>query len=249
MKPGPVKSLVGVDVSDPGNPRLVEQKRLERSPPPLGYRAQGLRREPVGEGIDPEPGFEEAFELAIAQEQPLAEAPRIGEEQPRAVVELQIGSQIRRVLVAFGQHQVPGHPQVHDECRTILEPEHQVFPPALDGLDPPPGSLLNATRRLRATPTAVEDPQSIDRPAGDRRLELATDRLDLGKLGHSPIVTGEAPAAALSAGGPGVSLEVDVLYSLRRQVCVELGRRDVRVSQHLLDRPKVTAPREQMGGE
>jgi len=66
MKPGPVKSLVGVDVSDPGNPRLVEQKRLERSPPPLGYRAQGLRREPVGEGIDPEPGFEEAFELAIA---------------------------------------------------------------------------------------------------------------------------------------------------------------------------------------
>src|SRR3954466_8293622 len=46
-----------------------------------------------------------------------------------------------------------------------------------------------------------------------------------------------------------MGFEVDLFDPLAREVGVELGRRDVRVPQHLLDRSKVAAAGQQMGGE
>jgi hypothetical protein len=49
--------------------------------------------------------------------------------------------------------------------------------------------------------------------------------------------------------GAWVSLEVRLLQLLAGEVGVELGGREVRVTEHLLDRAQVAAAGEQVGGE
>ena len=138
----------------------------------------------------------------------VAEAPRVGEPQLRAVVEDEPRPQVAGVgvgLVEAGRaepirlhqvdgrvrarpadQQVAGHPQVHDQRRPVVELDDQVLASAPDRLDPPPGErLLDAVRQLRARPTLVEDLGELDRATARLGLELAAHGLDLGKLGHT----------------------------------------------------------------
>src|SRR6202012_4753213 len=55
VDPRPEQRLVGVDVPDAGDPRLIEHERLDRGTPPPRARAQVLGGEPWGERLDPEP--------------------------------------------------------------------------------------------------------------------------------------------------------------------------------------------------
>ena len=81
-------------------------------------------------------------------------------------------------------------------------------------------------------------------------LELAADGLDLGQLGHArQVCTARRRRPAPSDARPRVGLEVDLLDPLGREVGVDLGRRDVGVAEHLLDRAQVAAAGEQVGGE
>ena len=208
MQVGAKQRLVGVDVADPGDPRLVEQERLQGRAAVGRDLEQPLRRQLAAERLDPEPRSEVGVELVAAEHDRVAEAPRVGEPQLRAVVEDEPSPQVARVgvgLVEAGRaepirlhqvdgrvrarpadQQVAGHPQVHDQRRPVVELDDQVLAAAPDRLDPPPGErLLDAVRQLRARPALVEDLGRLDRAAARLGLELAAHGLDLGKLGHT----------------------------------------------------------------
>ena len=119
MQAGAKQRLVGVDVADSGDPRLVEQERLQRRPSAGGELEQRLRGELAGERLDPEPGGEVAVELVVGQDDGVSEAPRIGEPELAAVVEHDPGPQVASVRGRFvkarpaeavGRHQV-GEPR------------------------------------------------------------------------------------------------------------------------------------------
>ena len=65
--------LVDVDVPEPGERPLVEQRRLQRGAPPLQPLAQALRREGRDERLVADPGVEELLELARLEQQPRPE--------------------------------------------------------------------------------------------------------------------------------------------------------------------------------
>src|SRR5439155_23026923 len=82
-----------------------------------------------------------------------------------------------------------GHPQVHGEREPFIEAQEQVLAAPLDGLDRAAlERALHLVRRHRSGPSRIADLDGLDRPPGDRPVELAPDRLDLGQLGHALVV-------------------------------------------------------------
>ena len=130
MKLRPPERLVGVDVSDPGDPRLVEQERLQRRPPPRRQRLDHLRRELVRERLDSDPALEAGLEAAVgirnASPKRRASLKRSSRPSPRSKLARRKRSGRRwhrRPSTAatrpplVDQQQVAGHPQVHDQGR------------------------------------------------------------------------------------------------------------------------------------
>ena len=143
---------------------------------------------------------------AVVEHDPRPQVPGVGvrlvQARPAEPVGLhQVGDHVRPGLA---QQQVAGHPQVHDQRGAVVEPHDQVLPAPPDRLDPAPGErLLDGRRRLGPRPALVEHLGALDRPPDDLGLELAADRLDLGKLGHAPIEAGGlASPRARREGGP-----------------------------------------------
>ena len=93
MQARPEERLVGVDVADPGDARLVEQERLERRGASRRHRAQRLWRERGRERLDPEP-LEALLELGVVDQERLAEAAWVGEPELATVVEPEAGAQV-----------------------------------------------------------------------------------------------------------------------------------------------------------
>ena len=167
MQVGAEQRLVGVDVADPGDPRLVEQERLQRRAPAGGELEQRLRRQLAAERLDPEPRGEVAVELVAGEDDGVAEAARVGEPELRAVVEHHPRAQMasvrgrlvqarpaeavgrpsgrRPVGAGRADQQVAGHPQVHDQRRAVVEPDDQVLAAPADRLDPRGRSSASST--------------------------------------------------------------------------------------------------------
>src|SRR5918998_1742934 len=86
--------------------------------------------------------------------------------------------------------QRPGHAQVDDQLAVAVQADQQVLAAAQDALDRR-GADVERGRELRVR----KGPRRPQPAADHQRLELAADRLDLGKLGHR--------SAARPACGPG----------------------------------------------
>ena len=167
---------------------------------------QSRRRELGRERLDPEPG-EALRQLRVVDQEGLAETPRVGEPDLAAVVEEEAGTQVallggalalvedaalggvEDLPVVLPQHQVAGHPQVHDQRLVAVEAEQQVLPPSSQPLDRAPFDLLaELLRRHRPRPAGIEHLEPLDRVAFQLRLELAGDGLDLGQLRHAGVL-------------------------------------------------------------
>src|SRR3954454_22628306 len=72
----PIERLVGVDVADAGDARLVEQEGLQRRGPSRRHLSQGLGREVRGERLDAELG-EARRQVGVLDQEGLAEAARV----------------------------------------------------------------------------------------------------------------------------------------------------------------------------
>ena len=159
----------------------------------------------VRERLDPEP-LEAGRKVGVVDQERLAEAARVGEPQLAAVVEQEAGAQVTlrgralvlvqtpplggvELLLPLDQDQVAGHPQVHDQGLGAVERQQQVLAAPPQALDRPPADRrAQLGRRHRPRPALVEHLQPLDPLPGQLGLELAADRLDLGQLGHPPVL-------------------------------------------------------------
>src|SRR6266571_1160613 len=102
----------------------------------------------------------------------------------------------RRVLKA------PRHPEVNQENPTALESNNQILATAfqrVDALAYELGSHLGGLFRPRQP--RIEDLDVLEPAADEHRLELASNRLDLGQLGHAPSLASAVQARTSRTSG------------------------------------------------
>ena len=186
MDASPEESLIGVDVPHPRNPALVEQQRLDGSPPSFHQTPQVGSREQLIEGLKTQPGREEGIHrLRPEQQLPGAEASRIDEGQAarcaaaRRRPEQDTDTGMRGLGVWVGEHR-SRHPQVLGQEDLIREGPQQVLAPARKPLDATP---LQSGRQLlggeRTRPAGIEYLDPAQPAALHEGGKLASDRLDL----------------------------------------------------------------------
>ena len=153
---------------------------------------------------------------------------------------------VRGLALALDQHQVAGHPQVHDQGPPALEAQQQVLAaPRQRPRSSRPRPPAPARRAAPAGASARRAPRahSIRRPSSSG----SSWRQTVSTSGSSGIPATDA--AMLTQVARGMGLEVDILQLLAGEVGVHLGGRDVGVAEHLLHGAQVAAAGEQVGGE
>jgi hypothetical protein len=83
-----------------------------------------------------------------------------------------------RCLV-LGQHEPPGHTQVHDQDGIPSEARNDVLPSSLNGFEDPTPQTGGEIRRGLAKDVGVKDLEVLDRFSGELRAKAPDDGLDL----------------------------------------------------------------------
>ena len=190
MDPRREQRLVGVDVADAGDDALVEERGLDRRLA-ARERARQVGGRPVAQRLGPELAGEPGLG-AVLGDAPGAEAARVGVGEVGAVVEQRARAQEARSLSggAAQPEQVAGHAQVDEQRGAVVELDDQVLAAPAERLDAhalqPRGHRLG---RLRIGQAVVEHLDLGERAAAEVREQPPPHRLDLGELGHQPIVS------------------------------------------------------------
>ena len=186
-----VEDLVGVDVADAGDHRLVEQQRLEpasaaRRAAPAGWSRRGRRR--AGRGrVGPARAARRRRGRGRTR-RPRRTCGGRRTTAPRRVRRTSASDDVgvRRAGGPGGrQQQLAGHPQVDHHRVAGVERAQQVLaaPPGVE--DRRPGQAVDDLLGRRAPHRALAaDLDRLDRPADDPRGEPPPDGLDLRQLRH-----------------------------------------------------------------
>ena len=202
---------------------LVEQERLDGRAPARAPARAALPVEPVLERLDADAGGEERVARRVAdRELTGAEAARIAEAQPVAVVELEAHALAAHVRLGVVE-QRPGHAQVHDQVDLALERHHEVLAAAVEPLDPPaldrggqlPGSSGSHQRGSRTSSAASMRPSR--RGASARRIVSTS-----GSSGTAPQ---DRSGRVSRTAGPGCPVRSMPRTSAAR--CADVGHRAV----------------------
>src|SRR5215218_4197630 len=199
MQPRPEQRLADIDVAEPGDQALVEERRLERRPLAPEQAGDRLAGELIAERLEPEIAeMRRGLELGPGHEVHQPEPARVVVGDARAVREVEddvvvgaLASSLRVELAgdagapALRDEEAPAHAEMHDQHLAGREVGQEIFRPP-----PEPDHLLPSEPRDEALgkPEAQIRPpllDPLDPRADHRRLEPAADRLDLGQLGHS----------------------------------------------------------------
>src|SRR4051812_2962717 len=184
--------LVDVDVPQARNRALIEQRRLQRRAPLCQLLAQALRGERPLQRLAAEAAREVVVHFLRLEQVPSPEAPDVAIRDVRAVVQLDDRTPVQVLveLTACGVAQASRHPEVDQQNAAGLEPNDQILAPTLEGGDALTLQLRRDRDRLeRSHEPGVVDLDALERAADDVRDERETDRLDLGELGHQPMVS------------------------------------------------------------
>lgn len=184
-----MEDLIGINVPDPGEERLVEKQALQPSPPsrdPAGeivaadLERLGTQGGQLGRGAE-RGGLQAADEPEFAD---IAKA-----ELSRSVPETEkkVG-----MLVAgrppFLPEKLPGHLQMEDQRKTALAGHDEVFAPPADRGDPPAAKRREPGGRSAAQELGQEETDIVDDEADGPPAQAGGDRFDLGQLGHGRII-------------------------------------------------------------
>jgi hypothetical protein len=175
-----------VDVAEPGQHPLIEQRHLDgraASPERAAERCGVERRvrrldAELGERLAPDPVEGDG-----------CQSPRIHERHARPIAEVENGAGVTRLRIVARRHDpIAGHAEVDVEDRSIVERDELVLPPPLDALDDPPAHVLGAFLAGAPTKRWVQEPELDDALPQRRPLEDPSGELHLGQLRH-----GDAP--------------------------------------------------------
>ena len=191
MEPCRPECLVGVDVPDPGEERLVEQERLE---PTLAAAEPATECPHVEGGVErlrserrehrrPADLGDELARDGVAPVQPdPAELADVAEADLAAIGQLEDEPDVR-ILRRLGRdhEQLAGHLEVDGQRRLTRQLDHDQLRAPPDALDPPSGDRgIEGLGRVRAQCPRPRTTGAGDRRAEDARAQVARHRLDLG---------------------------------------------------------------------
>ena len=156
--------------------------------------SSGERR---GQRLDAQPRAQVGVACGGAgHEVPGAEPPRVVVDEPVPAVQGEAHAGVRRIDRRIEQ-QRPGHAQVHEQVAVLAQPPHQVLARAAHLLDHSAAHRLGHRERQRGPrPATIQDLHPLEGATLQVRGKLAADRLDLGKLGHRPLLK-EGPAGEI----------------------------------------------------
>ena len=205
--------LVGVDVPEPRDRALVEQRALDRRAAPCEPLRQPRGGEARPERLDAEPDAQVRIELAGLEQPPRAEAAHVAVGEPAAVVERDRGPRVRVVGRAVGEERA-GHAQMREQRAAALEADDQVLAAPLDGGDALALELgRDLARVVRRGQPVVADLDLLEPSPLEDGRKPGANRLDLGQLRHAASVvtaafTGTVPVRSTPATRPlqGLSL-------------------------------------------
>src|SRR5690348_15314212 len=146
MNACPVQRLVGVDVSHPGDPALIEEQRLDRCAASLRDGAQVLWRESLIQRLQTQARIEEGLEGGGPEhELTRAEAARVRDRETCARLQIDEHACVLRLAGGIPQQRA-GHAQVLSKEDVVLETPKQVLAAPRERLDAP---ALERRRKLR----------------------------------------------------------------------------------------------------
>ncbi len=195
MKPGRPQGLVGIDVADAGDERLVKEERLQPTAPASKPRPERSYREGVVKRLGPRPGEDRGATEFVhrllgdwiqgVQPDP-AELPDVPEAQVAAVAERDHHAHVR-IQGCFARHdeQLAGHLEMHRQDRIAGETQHELLAASSHPLDP-----TTCERRtdgiggVRSHGPGPEDRRGGDFGVENEAAEVPRHGLDLREFGH-----------------------------------------------------------------
>jgi len=179
----PPQCLVDVDVPEPGNRSLIEERRLDGCASPFELGGEAASSERALEWLQPEPLLEVRLQLAGLEQLPRAEAPNVSIRDVRSVVEVDNSSSVR-IVGQRSSRRMPKasrHPQVNQQSASGLEPNDQILAATLERSHLLAFELGGDSDGLERTHEArIVDLDAVEPPPDEVRLELSSSRLDLG---------------------------------------------------------------------
>ena len=209
VQPSLPQGLVGVDVADAGDQRLVEQRPLDVGTP----AAQCL-----DDGIGVVRGLERVrcdmtqlgrqVRTAVADRH-AAEGPLVDEPQLTAVDEAEPDAQVELVRRGGGLHQeLAGHAEVGQQRVLVVERQPQELaaaPRRGQGSAAKPLGEVDGAGDVAADRAGCEDVDIDDLGVEDVAFEALSDDLNLGELGHGSLLRAYDADAASSSASPSPS--------------------------------------------
>jgi hypothetical protein len=175
--------FVDVDVPEPRHRSLIEERSLDRRAAAFELPTEPSCCERPLERLDPESLFEVRLELAGLEQLPGAEPAYVAVRNIRIVVEPDNSASMRvvRQLPPRRVAQTSRHPEVNQKSSARFEPDDQVLAAAFERRHSFPLELGGDGVRLEGPhEPRIADLDAVEAPADEVRLELKTDRLDLG---------------------------------------------------------------------
>lgn len=217
METGRKEGFVGVDVSDPRDRGLVEQKGLQRSSRILRRREDGPDQ--IGlvalDGIDTETAPEPRLEILPRKEgRKASESPWIPELESAGrtgpIAHPPPGMHMIRRRHPFADRrpsQLTAHPELDDQAMSTLDDDRELLPPPIERHDrrsaeQPPGDIVAACRPS-SHDVGAQQVDPVDARPHEAIRKRATQMFDFGKFRHA------RPSARAWSGGRGSILRKD----------------------------------------
>lgn len=198
-----MERLADIDVAEARDHALIEQRCLDRGTAPVQPRRQNLRREFVAERFGAKRReMRIGVEIGFGDQIHEAEAAVIGIDDTRAVLHIkndvimpaEAGAVARRGMMELAGRQPAARRRMDREAARHAEMDQQhlfafeagenVFRPAVEPLDTPPGQPLGETLRQGITQVGPALGRQPDTAALKRGRKAAADGFDFGQFGH-----------------------------------------------------------------
>ena len=140
----------------------------------MGQQNMLAERLPTGQIHQPEPA-----RIGVADRGGVAE-----HEDDMLVVHLRAGAARRAAGHPLVDHHAPGHPEMGEHDRPVVELDDQVFRAPPDADDGATGQALLEILGQRPAQVAAGDPDAVDPAPFHHARESAADSLDFGQFGH-----------------------------------------------------------------
>ena len=200
---GEEERLVGVDVADAGEQRLIEQQRLDRPRARARRgeqqpcRSRRARRRRAGRGAEASPGRAAAPCRTCARRGRRRRGRRRRSaaaggcaRRPEACAAARARARRRRSTRAAGRsgagaEELARHAQVQQQPLAVVEPRQQVLAEALERREAAAAQPRRSRPGASGRSSSAAWCDALDAAADEQRRELPPRDLDLGQLGHA----------------------------------------------------------------